>query len=112
MRWNELAPFDALRGPFIIRDSEVHCAEEPGGLTGDVGDNAALGQFGRVWVRDSLATPSLADLPACDASQVSLGSLWVAGVAGEGGHLTPDFERGVTSYDVDFGVGVERNSEV
>lgn len=49
-------------GRFIIRPDQVHCGVNYAVVGGQT-DNPALGQWGRVWVRDSTDVPTEAELP-------------------------------------------------
>ena len=62
--WDVLSFFGRHDARFIIRQSQIHCAQaymEVGGQD----DNPDLGQYGRVWVRQGTAQVAASNLPSC-----------------------------------------------
>ena len=62
MCFHEMHHFGSSFRRFIIRPGQIHCARDYGEVGGE-SDNPALGQYGRVWVRNSKEIPKETELP-------------------------------------------------
>ena len=67
--WNEEHCFRGCARRFIVRMSQIHCALDYASIGGS-NNNANLGVYGRVWVRDSTQIPDETDLPTCVLTSV------------------------------------------
>ena len=62
MCFSEMHAFGSSFRRFIIRPGGIHCARDYSEVGGE-SDNPALGQYGRVWVRNSREIPNETELP-------------------------------------------------